>query len=172
MGRPTGRPRPVCRPEGWQRRPAHRPAQTGARPGVGLRAPASRPAQAGSTAGDHPDGSGLLAGPGREHGRAHGRRRRRPTHGDRRRSTAREGEGARKTVRKDAVLTLSSEAWTGTATVARIPARTRAAGGGRLGKSRTRSSGPDLPARFRRWRGSRGRSGPRCGPRSKQGGSR
>ena len=39
---------------------AFTPAQTGARPGVGLRLPAAWPAQ-----------SGVQAGPGREHGRVH-----------------------------------------------------------------------------------------------------
>ena len=95
-GRPTGRPSPVCRPGRCLRRPAHRPAQTGARPGVGLRLTASRPAQAGSTAGDQPDGSGLLAGPGRRPGRA---RWRAASGGDGRRPATGEGEGEQRTFR-------------------------------------------------------------------------
>ena len=45
MGRPTGRPRPVCRPGQRQRRPASEPAQTGARPGHDPNRPASWSAQ-------------------------------------------------------------------------------------------------------------------------------
>ena len=52
--------------------PAHRWAQAGSRPEGCLRRPASWPAQAGVQAGDQPEGSGLLAGPGRDHGREHG----------------------------------------------------------------------------------------------------
>ena len=51
LGRPTGRPRPVSRPDRCLRRPSHRPAQTGARPGLCQRMSASWPAQAGVQAG-------------------------------------------------------------------------------------------------------------------------
>ena len=50
-GRPTGRPRPDCRPGRWQRLPASEPAQTGARPGHEPNRPAHWPAQAESQAG-------------------------------------------------------------------------------------------------------------------------
>ena len=71
LGRPTGRPRPVCRPGQCQRRPASEPAQSGARPGCGPREPATRPAQAGRQAGQAskhaPRGESTQA---REQGRA------------------------------------------------------------------------------------------------------
>ena len=55
MGRPTGRPRPVCRPGVWQKRPASVPAQTGVQ------------------AGRWPEPTGRGAGPGRALGRASAR---------------------------------------------------------------------------------------------------
>ena len=85
-GRPTGRPRPVCRPGRWQRPPASEPAQTGAQAGGG------------------PEGAGLVAGPGRAPGRSCSRANRPPgrsgrcpgrKHGDRDAAVAAGGTTAR-----------------------------------------------------------------------------
>ena len=88
-GRPTGRPRPGCRPAWWQRLPASEPAQSGAQ------------------AGTQPEGTGLKAGPGLALGRSVARGDRspgrprpeaRPAHGhglDGDRRTVNGGEDAR-----------------------------------------------------------------------------